>query len=493
MNESGSELRTKTARSLKWNLIDRVSTQILYAVTGIILARTLSQEDFGMVGAILVFQAFASLLVDSGFSSALIQRKSPTRQDYSTILWFNLAIATVLYLLLFVSAPLIADCFQGQEELVPLSRVMFISLILNASTIVQVNRFMKRMDVRPIAVVNAAGLFAGGVTGITLALLGYGAWSIVWQTLVTAGIKMILFWLIANWLPEFYFSVKILKGFFSVGSGVMAQSFLNTVFQNIYSFFIGNRVGLAALGYYTQADKWSKMGITSMSQTMTSAFLPTLSDVQDSEERFSMAVAKMNRLCAYILYPFIFLMIVISTPVFHALFGTKWDASILLFQLLLVRGIFTVLSGLYNNFLLSKAKTGAIVNMEILRDSIALIALFATFPYMDMETPDNPVYGIVLLLYGQIAASMITCIATLWVTSRKLSIPVFQFVKANLPYVAIALAAAIASYPAVMIVDDPWILMAVQSVVFISVYMLVNHILGSRIQKDAIDMLRGRL
>ena len=182
-------------------MIDRVATQILYAVTGVVLARVLSEEDFGLIGALLVFQAFASLLVDSGFAYALIQRKRPTKLDHSTVLWFNLGAATLLYLILFVCAPLIADCFQGDQRLIPLSRVMFLSLILNASAIVQTNRLMKAMDVRMVAVSNSLGLILGGVVGIVLAITGYGAWAIVWQTIVLAAGKSLVLWTSTRWRP----------------------------------------------------------------------------------------------------------------------------------------------------------------------------------------------------------------------------------------------------------------------------------------------------
>ena len=171
---SGEEgnLKTAVARTIKWNVIDRVSSQVLYAVTGIVLARMLSQEDFGLVTAILVFQAFASLFIDSGFSSALIQRKDPTRLDYSTVLWFNLGTAVVLYIILFFASPWIATLFGGDERLIPLARVMFLSFILNASAIVQTNMLMKRMEVKMVAVSNSVGLIAGSVIGIYMAVTG---------------------------------------------------------------------------------------------------------------------------------------------------------------------------------------------------------------------------------------------------------------------------------------------------------------------------------
>ena len=119
-------IRQKTARTLKWNTIDRFSSQILYAVTGIVLANVLSKEDFGLVGAILVFQAFAILFVDSGFGAALLQKKTPTDRDYSTVFWFNFFVSVIVYIGLWIAAPYIADIFQGDKRLIPLSRVMFL-------------------------------------------------------------------------------------------------------------------------------------------------------------------------------------------------------------------------------------------------------------------------------------------------------------------------------------------------------------------------------
>lgn len=152
-------------------------------------------------------------MVDSGFSYALIQRKRPTRLDYSTVLWFNMAVATALYAILFLAAPLIADCFKGDQRLVPLSRVMFLSFILNASAIVQTNRLMKCMDVRMVAASNSIGLLAGAVVGIWLAFAGYGAWAIVWQTLTLNGVKSLVLWLTSRWRPLWRFSWASLRSF----------------------------------------------------------------------------------------------------------------------------------------------------------------------------------------------------------------------------------------------------------------------------------------
>lgn len=488
--KAGSTLKSRTANSLKWNLVDRVATQVLYAVTGIVLARELSQEDFGLVGALLVFQAFASLLVDSGFSYALIQRKRPTRLDYSTVLWFNIFVAVAAYALLYVSAPLIAGLFQHDMRLVPLSRVLFLALILNASAIVQTNRLMKAMDVRMVALSNSLGLILGGVAGIALAVGGYGAWAIVWQTVTIAAVKSLVLWTTSRWRPLRRFSWKSLKGYFGIGSKMMATSFLNTLFVNIYSFFIGNRVGLAPLGYYTQADKWSKMGISSLSQVLTSSFLPTLSAVQDDPERFRQAVAKMNRFTSYLLFPCMLGLMCMAKPLFHTLFGEKWDASIFLFQILLLRGVFTVFTSLYSNYLLALGHGGAIVRLEIVRDAVAVIALAITFPFMSLTTPDDPVYGIMIMLLGQLVASAVAWGASLAVVLRRMHASLWSFITDMLPYMAQTLLIIPLMLLGASLVEPAWAKLAVMIAVALPLYVGSNALFNSRIQRDVLAYIR---
>lgn len=485
-------LKTRTAGAVKWNVIDKVSQQLLYAVTGIVLARLLDQEDFGLIGAVLVFQAFASLFVDSGFSYALIQRKSPTRLDYSTVLWFNLGVATAIYAILFFCAPLIADCFQGDRRIIPISRVMFLGFILNATAIVQTNRLMKKMDVRMVAVSNAVGLFAGAVVGIWLAVAGYGAWAIVWQTLALNFTKSLVLWLTSGWLPLMRFSWRSLKSFFSVGSGMMVSSFLNVLFQNIYSFFIGNRAGLAPLGYYTQADKWSKMGISSLSQVLTSSFLPALSAVQDDPERFARVTSKMNRFTSYLLFPAMGFLAVMATPVFHCLFGEKWDASIVLFQLLLARGIFTVLTSLYNNYVIALARTRLVVAMEVLRDGAALLLLFAALPFISMERGGDVVYGIKLLLAGQILASAISWGVMVVKTAPVSGRSVGSFLADSLPYLCETLLIMAVLWGESLLISDCWKLLVCQGVTCVALYVGINALLNSVIQREVFAFLRGK-
>lgn len=344
-----------------------------------------------------------------------------------------------------------------------------------------------------IAVSNSVGLIVGSVVGIYLALAGYGAWAIVWQSVAVAAVKSAILWGTGNWRPLWDFSYASLKSFFAVGSGVMFSSFLNTVFQNISAFFIGLKVGLVPLGYYGQSDKWSKMGIMSLSQVLTASFLPLLSKVQDDPERYARMCGKTHRFTAYLLFPALGLLIVMATPIFHTLFGTKWDPSISLFRILLVQGIFVVLMLLYRNFILGLGKAKLLVVSEVVRDVVAGVAIVATIPYMAIETPESPVEGLKIFLWGQVLASVVTWAVTLYYVIKLTGRSLWAYMSDAAPYLVQTLLIAIPCVIAGQYIREPLLLCIVQAVIFVGLYLGINYFMHSKIQKDVLEYLRGRM
>lgn len=274
---------------------------------------------------------------------------------------------------------------------------------------------------------------------------------------------------------------------------MMFTSFLNTVFLNIYSFFVGNRVGLVALGYYTQGDKWSKMFVSSLSQVLTSSFIPVLSHVQDDMPRYNRLAHRMNRMTAYITLPIFIGLIVEAKPIFHCLFGEKWDASILLFQLLLFRGIFTVLTGLYSNYLLSLGYASAIARLEIWRDIIAVVGLVITFPVMDVSTASNPVWGVSIMLWGQIVAAFVAWLLTLMAVKRKCKLSIKLLLIDYLPYALLSVVLGAVMWFIGSMCQHPWLALVIETLFGLGGYLGMNYLFKSRIQKEAIAYLRGKM
>lgn len=477
-----SSLKLTTARTLKWNTIDRVASQLIYAVVGVVLANLLSQEDFGLVGALLMFQAFGILFVDSGFGSALLQRKRPSQKDYSTVFWFNLAVSLVVYAILFFCAPLIADIFQGDKRLIPLSRVMFLSFVLNGLGLVQTTRLMKKMHVKQIAIANSVGLIVSGVVGIILAVTGYGPWALVWQTITLAAVKTGWLWITGGWLPRAGFHIDSLKKIWRVGLSVFSTSALNTFFLYIYTFVIGAFYNLASLGVYTQADKWSKMGSASISQIMTASFVPLLSKFQDDGATYRRYVRKITGYAAFIMFPVMLGIAAIGSPLFHTLFGNKWDAAIPLFQILTIRGIFVILISLYNNFLLALGYAKRLVIVEIIKDALVFVAIFATVWFHSVE----------LLVWGQLWASMITWAIVLIMTSRAIGISAYQMVRRLVPFALGGIVMAILSLLITMLPVAAAFQLIAMLVTGVLAYVTIARVMRWRELSEALAYLLGR-
>lgn len=467
------ELKQRIAGTIKWNLVDKLISQALYAVTGIVLARQLSQADFGLVGAALVVQAFALMFVDSGFASALLQRKAPTQRDYSTVFWFNIAISVVIYVILWFGAPLIALWFHS-DELITLSRVMFLSVPLNALGIVQTNRLIKQMNVKPVTVANAAALSLGSVVGIVMALTVANAWALVAQTLVNTAGRSAILWLWVRWRPSLYFSWAVLGSFFKVGAGVMGQAFMNNIFQNVFGFFIGNRVSMSLLGLYSQADKWSKMAYESVRTSLTSSFLPAIAEVQDQPERLGRVTSKMNAVSGLITFPVMGWLFVAAAPLFHLLFGTKWDDSIILFKVLALRGIFIVLTAIYSNYILGMGRSRLLVLTEFVRDVAALAALAYSLPDLNYSVPGYPQMGVAYMLMLQFAVSFLMWILTMVVASRTVSQPLWRFAIDTLRYLPPALVGLCAAYWIVGLEMNDFMRLFLSALAIVVAYLITN-------------------
>lgn len=428
-----ADLKLQTARTLKWNAIDRVSSQVLYAVVGIVLANILTHEQFGLVGVLAIFQAFATIFVDSGFGAALLREKDPTDDDYSTVFWFNAAVSLVIYIILFAAAPLIARIFHDQRELIPMSKVMFLTFVINGLAIIQTNRLMKQMNVRMIAISNSAALIISGIVGVVLALLNFGAWAMVWYSVSQAAVKTAILWLTGGWTPRLCFRLSTIRRIRAVGISVLSSSLLNTISLNIYNFVIGIWYSVASLGVYTQADKWSKMGSASISQILTSTFVPLLSKVQDSPGDFHRYVDRAGRFTAFILLPAMTLLALMAAPIFHLLFGNKWDAAIPLFQILAIRGIFVVLISLYSNYFLALGKARKLFISETVKDVLILLAIFLTVTWADID----------ILILGQFGASLLTWLILLPVTARGIHLPLRRLLHHLLPFLLATLTATL--------------------------------------------------
>ncbi len=229
MSES---LKNKTVKGTIWSSVERFSVQGIQFIVMIIMARILTPADYGLVGMLAIFIAISQSLIDSGFSQALIRKQDRTEIDNSTVFYFNIGVGVVLYFLLFFSAPLIAR-FYNEPQLIPITRIIGLSLIFNSLAVVQRALLTINLDFKTQAKASFVGAILSGALGITMAYTGFGVWAIVWQQISNLAVVTILLWILSHWKPICAYSWKSFKELFGFGSKLLASGLLDTIFKNI--------------------------------------------------------------------------------------------------------------------------------------------------------------------------------------------------------------------------------------------------------------------
>jgi len=373
-------LKSKTARGMVWNAIDKFAVQGSQFIIGIILARLLLPTDYGLIGMLAIFIAVSQLFVDSGFTKALVQKKDKTDSDFSTVFYFNLGLSFIIYIILFLTAPFIAG-FYEVPELVPLTRVLAISIIINAFTIVQNAKFTIELDFKTMAKVNFVSVIISGAIGVGLAYYGYGVWSLVYQTLIRGAIVTIMFWLFSKWRPSLIFSILSFKQLFRFGSKLLGAGVIGTIFQNIYFIIIGKIFSAKELGYYTRGFQFAEITSGTVTSVIQNVSFPLLASIQDDKIQLAAVYRRLIRLTTFIIFPAMILFALHAEPFVRFFLTEKWMPAVPLLQWLCFARIFTPISALNMNILNAIGRSDLYLKLDISKIPLILIALFITIPY----------------------------------------------------------------------------------------------------------------
>lgn len=321
-----------------WTALQKYSTMFIQFISGIILARLLTPYDYGCIGMLSIFMVLAESFIDGGFGSALIQKKRPTQEDYSTIFWWNIGMALLMYAILFVCAPAISR-FYKIPLLCDVLRVQGLVLFIYAFNIVQRNQLRKKLNFKVLSIVTiTTSLIALGTT-IFMAYKGFGVWALVAQNLIGAAIPAIVFWFFIKWRPIFVFSVKSLKELFSFGFYMFLGHLLNQFGQKIQGLLIGKVYTPSTMGYYSKAEGTEKLASHSISGIMTQVTYPLFAEVQDDKVALGNVIKRMTVTLAYITFPLMFILLLCAKPIFVLLYSDRWLQSVPYFQVLCIAGL----------------------------------------------------------------------------------------------------------------------------------------------------------
>ena len=386
-----SELKEKTAKGVSWGFVDNFLNYGIVAVANIVLANLLTPSDFGIIGMTALFITLSTSLVDSGFTGALTRKKEVDDADLSTVFYFNFAISLLLYAILFFTAPFIAAFFE-EEILVPVIRILSLSLVVNALGIVHKVLFVRIIDFKTQAKISLFSAIVSSLLAIAAAFYGMGVWSLVILQVARAAITTLLLWAMSKWRPRLIFSGKSFREMFSFGSRLLATSIISAVWSEMYSFIIGKFYTSSTLGLYSYANKTKNMVTSNVSIVMQRVSFPVLSSVQDERQRRIEVYRKVLKTTVLIAFTAVLGLWAIAPDFTAAIFGEQWIPAADYIRILCFSGLFIPMIMCGANVINSDGRSDITLMLEILKTLLAAIPLLLGI-FISIEA----------MLYGMIA------------------------------------------------------------------------------------------
>ena len=377
-------LKQKAASGMVWSGLQKYSTMIIQFISGIVLARLLTPYDYGCIGMLSIFILLAEAFIDGGFGSALIQKKRPTQEDYSTIFFWNLGMAAVMYAVLFFTAPAISR-FYDIPLLCDVLRVQGLVLFIYAFNIIQKNQLQKKLNFKLLSIVTiATSLLALGIT-IFMAYRGFGVWALVAQFLITPAIPALVFWFYVKWRPTWTFSWTSFKELFSFGFYMFLTNLLNQFGTQIQGLLIGKFYNASTMGYYSKAHGLERLASTSISSVMTQVTYPLYAEAQDNKVQLANMIRRITMTLSYLTFPLMFILLLCAKPIFVLLYSDRWLHSVPYFQVLCLAGLAFCLQSVNNQSVAAVGKSRAMFIWTVIKRAVVIGIMIVGLVFWGMK------------------------------------------------------------------------------------------------------------
>ena len=371
------ELKNKAIKGMFWSFCERFGTLFILFISNIVLARLLTPENYGLIGMLMVFITISNILIDGGFGAALIQKNNPTERDYSTIFCVNSIVAFICYLVLFLSAPLIAK-FYNQPELVILLRILGLIIVIDAFSVVQNNILVKNLNFKKITIIKIIVASIASTAAIISALCGLGVWSLVIQYITNSTIRTILLWTTTSWKPVLKFSKQSFRTLFGFGSKLLIASLISEIYRNFQVLIIGKFFPAKEVGYFSQAKQLENVPTSSIIAIVNQVTYPVFSQLQDSKDKMVSGIRRCIKTLASVNFPLMIFLAVIAEPLFVLLYSEKWLPSVPYFQWLCVGfGLLLVVHNSNLSLLKALGRSDTVLKLEIVKKILGLIFIFS--------------------------------------------------------------------------------------------------------------------
>ena len=484
-------LKQRTAKGLFWGALNSGTMQVLNLIIGIVLARLLTKADYGIVGVLTIFTAIAGDLQSAGFTQGLVNIKHPTHRDYNSVFTFNVMVSVVMYTILFLCAPLIADFFR-QPCLTGVSRLVFLTITISSLGIAHGGYMTKNMMNRELAIIGVAALLASGTVGVILAFMGKGYWALAWQQITFISVLNVgRYYYVREWRPRLTLDLTPVRRMASFAVKILVTKIVNTLSGNILTVIFGRLFPINSVGCYSQAYKWDTMANSLVANTVgqiaqavlveaapeqptTSTSQPKTPNLKPSTTNTQLAVyRKLLRFTCFLAMPVMFGLALVSHEFILITIGEKWEDCVPLLQALCVSGAFMPVYVMYQNLAISQGRSDVYMWLNIWQ-IILQIAVILCFHR----------YGMFTMVCAYSAFLILWLLPWHYFAGRLICYRWRDMFRDMMPFVLAAAAVMLLTHYATIMIHSLWVLLAARVLLAAILYYAVMKIAGAEILKE---------
>lgn len=385
--------------NLIWRFAERCGAQLVAFIVSIVLARMLVPEVYGIVALLTVFTSILQVFVDSGLGNALIQKKDADKLDFSSVFYANIVFCGILYILLFLCAPLIA-VFYKNSSLTHMVRVLGITVIVSGVKNIQQAYVSKNMMFRKFFFATLGGTIAAACVGISMAVSGYGAWALVVQQITNVTIDTAILWITVRWRPQGGFSLNRLKGLFSYGWKLLVSALLDIGYNNIRQLIIGRMYSSEDLAYYNRGKQFPNIIVSNINSSIDSVLFPTMASVQDNRKNVKEMTRKAIKVSVYVMAPFMMGLAFTAESVVKIVLTQKWLECVPYLRIFCISFMFYPIHTANLNAMKAMGRSDLFLKLEIIKKCVGMALLLSTMWFGPMAMAYS-------LLVGSVASQII--------------------------------------------------------------------------------------
>lgn len=425
---------TNVITNFFWRFLERCGAQGVTFIVSIVLARLLDPTVYGTVALVTIFTTIMQVFVDSGMGNALIQKKDADELDFSSVFYFNMAMCSVLYLIMFFAAPLIAS-FYRMPELTAIVRVLSLVVVISGVKNVQQAYVSRHLMFKRFFFSTLGGTIGAAVIGIAMAYLGFGVWALVAQMLFNAAVDTTILWITVKWRPKKMFSFQRLKSLFSYGWKLLVSSLIDTVYNDLRQLIIGKKYSSGDLAYYNQGKKFPQLIVTNINTSIDSVLLPTMSKAQDDMAAVRSMTRRAIKTSTFLMMPAMIGLAVCAEPLVQLILTEKWLPCVLFLRIFCITYAFYPIHTANLNAIKAMGRSDLFLKLEIIKKTVGIIAILITM-WISVQA----------MAYSFLITTILNQIINSWPNKKLLNYSYLEQVKDMLPQIMLSLVMGAAIY-----------------------------------------------